>query len=153
VADPSIFSKTMQTNGRIFSVYDEYSDQGLEDWNPGENDIAAGRNRIKEYLKTGRLKFFRGRTVNIWREMAGLHWRRMRSLQDVNAPEEEADVDNHGPDALRYLVMSRPDAAVVNVPVKPKTHEERQAEFRKRHIKAAVARHHQQFRKDEDDFV
>lgn len=110
-ADPSIFAKTMQKAGKTYSVFDEYSDYGLDQWEPGENDVAAGRNRIKEYLKAGKIKFFRGRVPNLWREMTQLHWHRARTLGDRNVKEQEADKDNHSPDYLRYAIMTRPDSA------------------------------------------
>jgi hypothetical protein len=157
-ADPSIFSKTMQTEGRIFSVFDEYEECGLGDWAPGENDIAAGRNRVKELLKNGKLKFFAGRVPNVWREMTQLHWKRLRTIQDRNAPEEEADVENHGPDMLRYMVMARPEAPERIVPkVKPtveERHREAQANFQRRHIAAAIARTRAGDKtKDDEDYV
>ncbi len=139
VADPSIFSKAMQSDGRVFSVFDEYADAGLDEWRPGENDVAAGRNRIKQLLKEGKLKFFRGRCPNIWREMEGLHWRRLKSLLDVNQPEQEADVDNHGPDMLRYLVMSRPDAATRPREHKPVDQVQRRIRRMRGDVKAALA--------------
>jgi hypothetical protein len=155
VADPSIFSKTMQTAGKVYSVFDQYADAGLDEWTPGENDVKAGRDEIKRRLKTKNLVFFRGRCPNIWREMTGLHWRRLRSLEERNAPEQEADIDNHGPDMLRYLVMSRPEPAV---DVKPKvvklyTHAEAQKKFQHEHINKAVARHLAGYRGPEDDYV
>lgn len=154
VADPSIFSKAMQTEGRVFSVYDEYEEAGLAEWTPGENDIAAGRNRIKTMLRDGKLKFFRGRVPNTWREMTQLHWQRLRTLQDRDAPEQEADVDNHSVDALRYLVMSRPDPAEKPKEApKPVRHEDVQRRFAKQHIAKAIARHQRTFREREDDFV
>jgi len=154
VADPSIFSASMQHDGKVFRIFDEYADAGLEEWTPGENDKKAGRERIKAMLKSGHLKFVRGSCPNVWREMKQLHWKRTRTLMDRNAPEEEADIDDHGPDALRYLVMSRPDAAErPKEAPKPVKHEDVQKKFAKQHIVRAVAAHHRQFKHDEDDFV
>lgn len=122
-ADPSIFAKTMQKAGKTFSVFDEYAEYGLDSWEPGENDVSAGRNRIKEHLKAGKLKFFRGRVPNAWREITQLHWRRVRSLVDRDAPEDEADVDNHHVDGIRYALMTRPESAdkpaIVETPKSP----------------------------------
>jgi hypothetical protein len=112
VCDPSIFNKTMQKGGASYSVYDEYRDAGLGQWEPGENDMQAGRNRLKTYLKARMIKFFRNRTKNVQRELTQLHWKRLRTIQDRDDPEEEADIDNHTVDCLRYLVMSRPDKAL-----------------------------------------
>jgi hypothetical protein len=155
VADPSIFSKTMQTAGKFYSVYDQYAEAGLEDWTPGENDVRAGRDEIKRRLKERKLIFFRGRCPNIWREMQGLHWRRLRSLDDRNAPEQEADVDNHGPDMLRYMVMSRPEAATEVKPktVKLYTDDEQRRRFQHRHIQQSVARLRAQNQPPGDDYV
>jgi len=138
-ADPSIFAKTMQKAGKTYSVFDEYSDYGLDQWEPGENDKAAGRNRIKEYLKLGKLKFFRGRVPNAWREMTQLHWKRIRSLVDRDAPEAEADVDDHSPDYLRYALMTRPDSAVREKPEAPRpTVGEQRTRRAHRHFAAAL---------------
>jgi len=121
-ADPSIFAKTMQKAGKTFSVFDEYADAGLDQWEPGENDNKAGRERVKEYLRSEKLFFFRDHCPNLWRELTQLHWHRSRSLGDVNPKEEEADKDNHGPDALRYAVMSRPESAKPEkIPAPPAT--------------------------------
>jgi hypothetical protein len=49
--------------------------------------------------------------------------------------------------------MSRPDAAQDPRPAKVETQEDRRKAFTHRHIKAAVARHHQGFNREEDDFV
>jgi len=154
VADPSIFYDADRwKDGKIYRIRDEYEDAGLDEWSAGENDVTAGRNRIKQYLADGKLKFFRGRCPNLWREMQGLHWKRLRTLQDRNAPEEEADIDNHTVDALRYAVMSRPDATErPKEAPKPVKHEDVQKKFAKQDIARAVAAHHRQFRHDEDDF-
>jgi hypothetical protein len=155
VADPSIFSKTMQTAGKFYSVADQYAEAGLEEWTHGENDVKAGRDVIKQRLKTRSLVFFRGRCPNIWRELTGLHWRRLRSLEDRNAPEQEADVDNHGPDMLRYMVMARPEGALE---LKPKTirlytHAEQKKRFQREHINKAVARLRAGYQHPKDDYV
>ena len=151
VADPSIFGdRDTWKDGKIYRISDEYADAGLDQWQPGENDVAAGRNRVKEYLATGKLKFFRGRLPNVWREMQGLHWRRFRTLEERNAPEEEADVDNHGPDTLRYLVMSRPEPAEVKVAKRVPTVQELQIARVHRHIVAAQKRASAPKQKEED---
>lgn len=108
VADPSIFAKTQSRGGRLYSVSDEYDEHGLSDWMPGENDMVAGRNRVKEYIKLHKL-FFLQRCQHHWDEMTRLHWRKAVGVIDQRNPEQEADVDNHCPDAVRYVLMSRPD--------------------------------------------
>lgn len=152
-ADPSIFAKTMQKAGKTYSVFDEYAECGLDQWEPGENDVAAGRNRVKEYLKASKLKFFRGRVPNAWREMTQLHWRRLRTLQDRDAPEQEADKDNHHPDGIRYALMTRPEPAEKPATVEaPKTPGRRLGERAAKMYRQAVK---QRQRRDEGegDFV
>lgn len=57
MADPQIFLKTMQREGRRFSVADEYEDSVTYSkktalfWQKGDNDELGTRNRISEYLK------------------------------------------------------------------------------------------------------
>jgi hypothetical protein len=57
VADPSIFHKTAQKYGGMWSVADEYSDvkslsrQTVLNWTPGDNDEMGTRNRISELLR------------------------------------------------------------------------------------------------------
>lgn len=50
IIDPSTFAKTREKNGFLFSVADEYMDAGLPVMR-AQNDVLAGINRVKEYLK------------------------------------------------------------------------------------------------------
>lgn len=115
IADPSIFNKTQSRGDKFYSIFDEYEEHGLGDWQPGENDKAAGRNRVTEYIRADKM-FCLERCPNWWREMTGLKWRHTVTTQDgERVVEEEADVNNHTCDDTRYAAMTRPD-----VPLHPK---------------------------------
>jgi hypothetical protein len=154
IADPAIFHKgTMQKAGKFFSVFDEYSDQGLSEWTPGENDSKAGRNRVKELLAGDGLKIMKRRCPNLWRELTQLRWKKLRTLmqQDKNPPEEEQDHDNHTCDCLRYAVMSRPEAAFRKIIPKPTTRKKwRRVRTRSLYQRAAASQRPNQHSKPED---
>lgn len=50
VIDPSTHAKTKEKDGYRFSVADEYLDAGIATI-PAQNDVLAGINRVKEYMK------------------------------------------------------------------------------------------------------
>jgi phage terminase large subunit len=119
VIDPSTTAKTREKDGFPFSVLQEYNDYGIFPV-PGNNDVSASINRIKEFLKvnptrfnprTGKkgspqLFFFRNCEYTI-SELNKYHWKKMRSLAPRNPLEQTTDIDDHTVDALRYMIMSR----------------------------------------------
>lgn len=119
IIDPSTGAKTREKDGFPFSVIQEYNDFGVHPV-PGNNDVQASINRIKEFLKikenrfhpvTGeqgspRLFFFKN-CENTIEEMSKYHWKKTRTLAPRNPLEQTTDIDDHTVDALRYMIMSR----------------------------------------------
>jgi PBSX family phage terminase large subunit len=120
VIDPSTQAKTREKDGFPFSVIQEYNDCGLYPV-PGNNDVSASINRIKEYLKVipdrphpiikdklGAPKLFIFRNcVKTIDEITKYHWRKVNTFSGRNPLEKTADIDDHTVDALRYMIMTR----------------------------------------------
>lgn len=117
--DPSTSAKTREKEGKQWSVLEEYEDNGLY-FTPANNQLLAGINRVKEFLKINplrmnpstrkkgapRLYIFKNCVNLVW-EMKQYKWRKLRSLTTRNVPEQPIDYADHLLDALRYLIMSR----------------------------------------------
>lgn len=135
VIDPSTYAKTREKNGYKFSVADEYLEAGIATV-PGQNDVIAGINRVKEYLRvdanhihpiTGekgspRLFVFKSCPETI-EEIQQYRWKQAVKLSgDPNKDEiKEAPVkrNDHLADALRYIIMSRPPVAQLQDTIEP----------------------------------
>lgn len=107
VIDPSARNKEPIT-GR--SVQMEFIDHGIVSI-PGQNDVAAGVNRVKERLQSNHLKV----TANcpeLIDEFRKYRWAR-QSRGDSDPKEAPVKTDDHLLDALRYVLMARPAAPVV----------------------------------------
>ena len=122
--DPSTTAKTREKYGQMWSVMEEYEDYGLF-FSPSNNEKLAGINRVKEFLKpqknrrnpltkeipSPRLFIFKN-CINLINELPQYQWRKLRSLQSRNSPEQPRDFNDHAVDALRYIIMSRFPAPV-----------------------------------------
>lgn len=92
---------------------------------PATNDKAPGIDRVKSYLKLNartnkpRLFIFEN-CYNLIEEIANYRYKELTAAQQgkQNEKEEPVKVDDHACDALRYLVMSRPEAPVMKIPAK-----------------------------------
>ena len=105
--DPSCLAKTIQKGVELRSIVDEYRDYGLS-FQPADNTVLAGINRVNEAFKNNRLFIFKT-CVNTIREIQGYKWRRLKYTEDKNQPDEPVKKDDHACDCLRYMVMSRYD--------------------------------------------
>lgn len=158
VADPSIFAKTQSRGGKFYSVYDEYLEHGLDEWQPGENDKNAGRNRVTEYIRSDKL-FCLERCRNWWREMTGLKWKHAVVTADgERVVEEESGIDNHTVDETRYAVMTRPDLPERPEPeFKEPTRQEIRQDRARRTTKGVYDRYREERQREDDsgggDFV
>lgn len=117
--DPSTQAKTREKEGQMWSIMEEYEDCGLF-FTPANNEKLAGINRVKEFLRpqknrrnpitkeipSPRIFIFKN-CVNLISEMPAYQWRKLRSLQSRNSPEQPRDFNDHAVDALRYIIMSR----------------------------------------------
>lgn len=131
VIDPSTAGKTLEKDGHHYSVRDEYMDAGINTI-PGQNDVIAGINRVKEYLKVnperyhpflktsdgdvlkGAPKLYIMRNCeHLIEEIGDYKWKTYTGTNLGNPYRDdikEAPVKrkDHAADALRYLIMSRP---------------------------------------------
>jgi phage terminase large subunit len=112
LGDPSCNSRTREKNGQLYSVFDEYKDNGINFF-PADNALLAGINRVNEYFKSGKLKIFKN-CENTIREVENWKWKKLKPGLERNQPEEPEDKNDHACDALRYAVMSRPKPTVID---------------------------------------
>jgi hypothetical protein len=136
LADPSIFHKTAQKYGGKWSIADEYSDTRVLPretalyWTPADNAEMPSRSRLKEYLRVDpghvhpvtrelgspRLFFVRktsefpGGCDRVLLELRSQKRVKVEEAggRDVYSDERDESVPDHGYDALKYFVISRP---------------------------------------------
>ena len=115
--DPAGKIKSVSRNGVLFSLFDEYSDNGMY-LIPAQNDVAAGINRVAEYFKSGKIKIFKN-CKNLVHELERYHWSEERETAlGIMEPKPYKSLD-HLCDCLRYLVMSREEPSrAFKAPVK-----------------------------------
>jgi len=97
--DPSCRNRDGKT-GR--SIIDEFADNGLY-FDPANNDVRAGINRVQEYLRAGKLRIFQ-RCVNLRTELQTYRWKDLKPGAKQDAPEKPLKKNDHVVDALRYMV-------------------------------------------------
>ena len=117
--DPSCSAKTQQKRYEsgiveLHSIIDEYKDYGIR-FEPADNSLLPGINRVNEAFKHGTLIIFKN-CVNLIREVENWKWRKLRPTQEKenNQPDEPMGKDDHANDAMRYIIMSRPQASEIN---------------------------------------
>jgi PBSX family phage terminase large subunit len=104
--DPASKIKNIPRMGDLYSLYDEYGDNGIYPI-VAENDVEAGINRVAEYFKQGKLKIF-STCKNLIFELERYHWADEReTVFGMMKPKPFKSLD-HACDCLRYLIMSRP---------------------------------------------
>jgi len=74
---------------------------------PGNNTLGAGIDRVTQFIKEGRIKVFKN-CVNTIREFEKYSWTKNRDSMG-NRDEKPEKAFDHAMDALRYVVMSRPE--------------------------------------------
>lgn len=118
--DPSTKAKIREKNNKMWSVLDEYIEHGINAV-PADNDLRAGINMMKErfhftYDSTGgrltkpKLMIFQT-CNNLWGELINWKWKQVRGTNattDNKYRDVPSDEDNHGIDALRYIILDRP---------------------------------------------
>lgn len=101
------------------SDWQTYLDHLPKTWSliPANNEVTAGIDRVKQYLKkdpkTGKPRLFIFDTnKEVIDEMFQYRWEELTPGQEMSKNIKEAPVkrDDHGPDMLRYGVMSRPES-------------------------------------------
>lgn len=133
VIDPATHQKVREKDGYKYSVADEYSDAGINTI-AGQNDVLAGINRVKEFLKIRPMRqhpFLRDEAGEFvmgaprlyifancemtQEEIAQYRWKSYSGMALGNPDKDdikEAPVKkkDHSTDALRYGIMSRPQS-------------------------------------------
>ena len=107
IADPSIFH---EKGGR--TIADDYVDVGVH-FRPADNDRISGWNEIRRrlYPKPAMLYFFRS-CPYIRESLPAL------PIDPKRGDDADTTADDHGPDALRYLLKGRPLEKEYTEPVK-----------------------------------
>lgn len=129
VIDPSTSaknrSKIKQGEEVVYSVLEDFEDHGW-DFELAQNDVDAGITRIREYLQLdengeAHLYFFKDKCPNLCREFVGYRYKELTDAtkRSKNESEEPVKKDDHGPDALKYIIMTRPSHPIRQP--KPKT--------------------------------
>lgn len=107
--DPAGKRKSENRNGVLFSLFDEYLDNGIVII-PAQNDVNPGINRVAEYFRSEKIKIF-SNCKNLIAELEKYHWSEEReTVLGVSEPKPFKSFD-HACDCLRYLVMSRVDVS------------------------------------------
>lgn len=116
--DPSTKAKRNQAGGVAYSNFSVYLDN-LPKHVPlicANNDVSVGIDRVKTFLKVNpktrrpRITIF-DTCTNLLEEIGEYRWAELSANQEgqKNQKEEPRKYNDHAMDALRYLVMSRPD--------------------------------------------
>lgn len=127
--DPSTKAKRNQAGGIAYSNFSVYLDN-LPKHVPlicANNDVSVGIDRVKTFLKVNpksgkpKLTIF-DTCTNLLEEIGEYRWAELSANQEgqKNQKEEPRKYNDHAMDALRYLVMSRPDPT--KVPDRSKAH-------------------------------
>lgn len=104
VIDPKAKDRSKQTGK---SDYSEFVDNGIIAV-LGQNEVSPGINRVREYLSRGDLSI-RANCKHLIKEFKLYRWKEPPKQTDEDAPEKPVKKDDHALDALRYLLMSRPE--------------------------------------------
>ena len=104
--DPASQANSIQKDGKLYSLFNEYLDNGIF-CHPAENDVEAGINRTAEYFKREEIVIFSTCTELIT-ELEKYHWAEQKDTNTGQTKAKPFKKDDHLCDALRYLIMSRP---------------------------------------------
>lgn len=118
IIDPSTTAKNRtkikQGEEVEYSVIEDFEDNGWE-FEPGNNDVANGITRIREYLQIdgagkSHIYIFKDKCPNLFREFTNYKYKENteQTKRQKNESEEPVKKDDHAVDALRYMVMTRP---------------------------------------------
>lgn len=119
--DPSIRATRSSKNGKPWSEWDEFIEHLPEQFPllPASNDVHAGIDRVKRFLKvnetTKKPKLFIFSTcANLIDELMNYKYQPLRSTQEGRRNEREDPIkfNDHAVDAMRYLIMSRPEPTI-----------------------------------------
>lgn len=100
------------------SDFTTYLENFPKEWSliPANNEVSQGIDRVKSYLKvserTGKPRLFIFDTCeHLLEEITQYRWEELTPGQEMqkNVKEQPVKKDDHSVDALRYLIMSRPE--------------------------------------------
>jgi len=101
-SDPSIINRNERDGESYQSYFHRACDNRLY-LEPGNNDLLAGIEKVRDYMVAGKLKIFRT-LENTTKEASSYLWKESKTGKET--PEAR---NNHAMDAMRYLVMALPD--------------------------------------------
>jgi len=104
--DPASAAKNVMRDGKLYSLYDEYSEYGIMA-RPAENDVNAGINHVAEMFKAGKIRIFSS-CKNLIHELERYHWSEEKETSGGILTPKPYKARDHACDALRYMCMSRP---------------------------------------------
>lgn len=97
-----------------YSIIEDFYDNWW-DFIPWTNDVDSGITRMREYFQIwedwkSHLYIFKDKCPNLCWEIQKYKYRELGEAQwrMLNQPEKPVKKDDHGPDACRYLIMTRP---------------------------------------------
>lgn len=112
--DPASAEKSIQKEGKLYSLFNEYRDNGIVAY-PAENDVDAGINRVGEMFKAGKIKIF-NTCRNLIYELERYHWSEEKETRTGFLKPKPYKSEDHLCDCLRYIVMARKDKSSLVVP-------------------------------------
>lgn len=113
--DPASAAKNIQREGEVYSLYDEYCDNGIRP-EKAQNEVEAGINRVAEYLMQGKIKVF-STCTNTIEEFQKYHFAERKETVTGEIQVKPYKKDDHAMDNVRYLVASRFSKTDLEVPV------------------------------------
>lgn len=109
-ADPAGYAKNQQKGDMLWSLADEYLEQGFPIV-PANNEVIAGINYVRQLFKNNRIHIH-PRCTKLLEELLQYQWKDKGEKSDVNDPEEVRKLNDHLVDALRYALYSKPTAPI-----------------------------------------
>lgn len=107
-ADPAGWAKTQQNKDMMWSIADEYTEEGLP-ITKGNNDVIAGLNFVRQALIAKKIHIH-PRCEALIQEFYQYQWKEQSEHQAgvIEEPEKVRKVNDHLLDALRYMLFSKP---------------------------------------------
>lgn len=115
--DPDAMAKKIQKEGQLYSLYDEYTDNGIIS-RIAEKDVDAGINRVAEHFKNNKIRIFDTCKNLIW-ELQRYHWTGEKETSSGMMKPKPYKANDHLCDCLRYIIMERVRKAYIDRTVKP----------------------------------
>lgn len=137
--DPASGATNMQKDGKLYSLFDEYGDNGIHA-TTAENDVEAGVNRVGEFLKQGQIKIFSTCKSLIY-ELERYHWVEEKETAGGMLKPKPYKKDDHLVDCLRYILMSRArESKIPDPPINPNSVWNKYVASREKHEEGTYAK-------------